>query len=40
MDKQDLLTIGEVSTRSGLAPSALRYYESLGLITRRCPSWI
>jgi len=33
MDKQDLLTIGEVSTRSGLAPSALRYYESLGLIT-------
>lgn len=33
MDKQDLLTIGEVSTRSGLAPSALRHYESLGLIT-------
>jgi MerR family redox-sensitive transcriptional activator SoxR len=33
MDKRDLLTIGEVSTRSGLAPSALRYYESLGLIT-------
>src|ERR1035437_3132592 len=32
MDKQDLLTIGEVSTRSGLAPSALRYYESVGLI--------
>ena len=27
------LTIGELSTRSGVAPSALRYYESLGLIT-------
>lgn len=33
MDRRDLLTIGEVSARSGLAPSALRYYESLGLIT-------
>jgi MerR family redox-sensitive transcriptional activator SoxR len=33
MDRRDLLTIGEVSTRSGLATSALRYYESLGLIT-------
>ena len=33
MNKRDLLTIGEVSARSGLAPSALRYYESLGLIT-------
>lgn len=33
MDRMDLLTIGEVSNRSGLAPSALRYYESLGLIT-------
>jgi MerR family redox-sensitive transcriptional activator SoxR len=29
---QDLLTIGEVSTRSGVAPSALRFYESRGLI--------
>jgi MerR family redox-sensitive transcriptional activator SoxR len=28
----DLLTIGEVSNRSGVAPSALRFYESLGLI--------
>jgi MerR family redox-sensitive transcriptional activator SoxR len=28
----DLLTIGEVARRSGLAPSALRYYETLGLI--------
>jgi MerR family redox-sensitive transcriptional activator SoxR len=26
------LTIGELSQRSGLAPSALRYYERLGLI--------
>jgi MerR family redox-sensitive transcriptional activator SoxR len=32
VDKLDLLTIGQVSARSGLAPSALRYYESLGLI--------
>jgi MerR family redox-sensitive transcriptional activator SoxR len=28
----DLLTIGEVATRSGIAPSALRFYESEGLI--------
>ncbi|MEY8800470.1 helix-turn-helix domain-containing protein [Leisingera sp. XS_AS12] len=28
-----LLDIGEVSERSGVAPSALRYYEDLGLIT-------
>ena len=28
----DLLAIGEVSGRSGMAPSALRYYEGLGLI--------
>src|SRR3954470_9928660 len=28
----ELLAIGEVSTRSGMAPSALRYYEELGLI--------
>ncbi|MCL2583767.1 MAG: redox-sensitive transcriptional activator SoxR [Streptosporangiales bacterium] len=27
------LTIGELSDRSGVAASALRYYESLGLIT-------
>ena len=26
------LTIGEVAHRAGLAPSAIRYYESLGLI--------
>jgi MerR family redox-sensitive transcriptional activator SoxR len=29
---QDQLTIGELSARSGVAPSALRYYERLGLI--------
>ena len=28
----DRLTIGELSARSGLAPSALRYYEEIGLI--------
>lgn len=28
----DLLSIGEVSARSGLAPSAVRYYEKLGLV--------
>ncbi|UWP82445.1 redox-sensitive transcriptional activator SoxR [Dactylosporangium fulvum] len=28
----DLLTIGELSARSGVAPSALRFYEKLGLI--------
>jgi MerR family redox-sensitive transcriptional activator SoxR len=28
----ELLAIGEVATRSGMAPSALRYYESQGLI--------
>jgi MerR family redox-sensitive transcriptional activator SoxR len=29
----DALSIGEVAARSGLAPSALRYYEQEGLIT-------
>jgi MerR family redox-sensitive transcriptional activator SoxR len=29
------LTIGEVSTRSGVAPSALRFYEAEGLIAAR-----
>jgi MerR family transcriptional regulator, redox-sensitive transcriptional activator SoxR len=28
----DLLSIGEIARRSGLAPSALRFYESRGLI--------
>jgi MerR family redox-sensitive transcriptional activator SoxR len=30
--KLDQLTIGELAERSGVAPSALRYYEALGLI--------
>lgn len=29
---KDALTVGEVSHRSGFAPSALRYYEAQGLI--------
>jgi MerR family redox-sensitive transcriptional activator SoxR len=29
----DLITITELSQRSGIAPSALRYYEAFGLIT-------
>jgi MerR family transcriptional regulator, redox-sensitive transcriptional activator SoxR len=29
----DLLAIGEVAARSGMAPSALRYYEDQGLIS-------
>ncbi|HEX8086649.1 MAG TPA: redox-sensitive transcriptional activator SoxR [Solirubrobacteraceae bacterium] len=33
MRETDLLTIGEVARRSGVAASALRYYESRGLIT-------
>ncbi|SDD76914.1 redox-sensitive transcriptional activator SoxR [Rhodococcus tukisamuensis] len=32
MRTTDLLTMGEVARRSGLAPSALRYYEREGLI--------
>src|SRR3982751_5880704 len=39
MRTTDMLTIGELATRSGMAPSALRYYEELGLITSsRTPS--
>ena len=33
--KQDLLPIGEVATRSGVATSALRFYESTGLISSK-----
>lgn len=34
-----MLTIGEVTERSGIAPSAIRYYEELGLIqSDRAPS--
>jgi MerR family redox-sensitive transcriptional activator SoxR len=29
---RDLLTVGQVSDRSGFAPSALRYYERMGLV--------
>ncbi len=32
MDRSDWLSIGQVAQRAGVAPSALRYYESLGLI--------
>lgn len=32
MDTRDLLTVSEVSRRSGFAASALRYYEAQGLI--------
>ncbi len=32
LHKTDQLTIGELAERSGVAPSALRYYESEGLI--------
>ena len=32
MDRVSGLTIGEVAHRTGVAPSAIRYYESLGLI--------
>ena len=33
MRATDLLGIGELAQRSGFAPSALRYYEELGLIS-------
>lgn len=32
LSARDQLAIGELSARSGIAPSALRYYEDLGLI--------
>ncbi len=32
MEKRDLLSMGEVSERSGFAASALRYYEAEGLV--------
>jgi MerR family redox-sensitive transcriptional activator SoxR len=31
--QKDLLTVGEVTARTGVAPSALRFYEAEGLIT-------
>ncbi|MEE2853239.1 MAG: redox-sensitive transcriptional activator SoxR [Actinomycetota bacterium] len=33
MDKRDLFTVGEIAKRSGFAASAIRFYESQGLIT-------
>lgn len=33
MEKHDLLSMGEVAERSGFAASALRYYESEGLVS-------
>jgi MerR family transcriptional regulator, redox-sensitive transcriptional activator SoxR len=33
MDKRDLFTVGEIANRSGFAASAIRFYESQGLIT-------
>jgi MerR family transcriptional regulator, redox-sensitive transcriptional activator SoxR len=33
MHTTDLLTVGEISRRSGFAESAVRYYERLGLVT-------
>jgi MerR family transcriptional regulator, redox-sensitive transcriptional activator SoxR len=33
MRTTDLLSIGELARRAGVAPSALRYYEQLGLLT-------
>jgi len=35
MRTTDLLTVGEVARRSGFAPSALRFYESVGLLSAR-----
>ena len=32
MDKRDLFTVGEIANRSGFAASAIRFYESQGLI--------
>ena len=33
VDVSDRLTVGAVAERSGFAPSALRYYERLGLVS-------
>jgi MerR family redox-sensitive transcriptional activator SoxR len=33
LSSKDLLTVGEVSQRSGFAPSALRFYEREGLLS-------
>lgn len=36
MKKSDLLRIGELAARSGVAASALRFYEAQGLIASTC----
>src|SRR5215475_14645369 len=33
MHTTDLLTVGEIASRSGFADSAVRYYEKLGLLS-------
>jgi MerR family transcriptional regulator, redox-sensitive transcriptional activator SoxR len=33
VDSRDLLTVSEVASRSGFAPSAIRFYDKEGLIT-------
>jgi MerR family transcriptional regulator, redox-sensitive transcriptional activator SoxR len=33
MDRRDLFTVSEIAKRSGFAPSAIRFYESQGLIS-------
>nr|MDT0666664.1 redox-sensitive transcriptional activator SoxR [Micromonospora sp. DSM 115978] len=38
MQPTDLLTVGDVARRSGLAPSALRFYEREGLVHATPPS--
>ena len=35
MDARDVLSMGEITRRSGFAASAIRYYEAEGLITAR-----
>ena len=47
-DPSGLLTVGETAARSGVAPSAIRFYERKGLIEaqrtagnqRRYPAWV
>ena len=34
MNDHEILAIGEVAARAGVEPSAIRYYESLGLLPR------
>ncbi|MEN0061175.1 MAG: MerR family transcriptional regulator [Myxococcota bacterium] len=34
MSRRELLTVGDVAQAAGMAPSAVRYYESIGLLPR------